>query len=35
MIHPVEQQLAPSAVERALAVFESFKERDYSALVQA
>ena len=35
MIDRIERRTAPSAIERALGVFECFKERDYSTLVQA
>ena len=31
----IETSVAPSAVERARAIFEKFKERDHAELVQA
>ncbi len=31
----IERTVAPSAVERAMAVYEIFKERDHAQLIQA
>jgi hypothetical protein len=31
----VETSMAPAAIERALGIFEKFKERDYAEMVQA
>jgi len=31
----LETTVAPSAIERAMAIFEQFKERDHAELVQA
>ena len=31
----VETLIAPAAIERALGIFEKFKERDYAEMVQA
>ena len=31
----IETSVAPAAIERAMAVFEKFKERDHAQLVQA
>ena len=31
----VEAAIAPAAIERALSIFEKFKDRDHSVLVQA
>ncbi|WP_157450296.1 hypothetical protein [Bradyrhizobium sp. ARR65] len=35
MIDEIETTVAPSAVERAMVVYETFKERDHAELVQA
>jgi hypothetical protein len=35
MADNLETTVAPSAVERAMSIFENFKERDHVALVQA
>ena len=35
MTDPAEEIVAPAAIERALSVFEQFKERDHTTLVQA
>jgi hypothetical protein len=35
MTDPVEENVAPSAIERAMEVFEQFKDRDHPELVQA
>jgi hypothetical protein len=35
MNDPIEQILAPAVIERAMTVFESFKERDRGQIVQA
>jgi hypothetical protein len=35
MTDPIEQILAPAVIERAMTVFESFKERDRCQIVQA
>jgi hypothetical protein len=35
MANDVETTIAPSAVERAMAVYETFKERCHTELVQA
>jgi hypothetical protein len=31
----IETSIAPSAIERAMAIFENFKQRDHAELVQA
>ena len=31
----IETTVAPSAIERAMSIFEKFKDRDHAALVQA
>jgi hypothetical protein len=35
MNDPIEDILAPAVIERALSVFQSFRERDHCELVQA
>jgi hypothetical protein len=35
MTDPMEEIVAPSAVERAMSVFEQFKDRDHCELIQA
>jgi hypothetical protein len=35
MPDPIEQVLAPAVIERAMSIYESFKERDHVELVQA
>jgi hypothetical protein len=35
MTDPAEEIVAPAAIERAMSIFEQFKERDHCALVQA
>lgn len=35
MTDPVEEIVAPAAIERAMSIFEQLKERDHCALVQA
>jgi hypothetical protein len=35
MTDVLESAVAPSAIERAMEIFESFKERDHAGLVQA
>ena len=35
MTDVLESTVAPSAIERAMEIFEKFKDRDHAALVQA
>ena len=35
MTDPVEEIVAPAAIERAISIFEQLQERDHCALVQA
>jgi hypothetical protein len=35
MIDPIEDVLAPAVIERAMSIFESFKDRDRVDVVQA
>ena len=35
MIDPIEEVLAPAVIERAMSIFESFKDRDRVDVVQA
>jgi hypothetical protein len=35
MTDPIEEILAPTVIERAMAVFESFRGRDHCEIVQA
>ena len=35
MIDPMEEIVAPAAIERAMSVFEQFKGRDHCELIQA
>jgi len=35
MVDPIEDILAPAVIERAMSVFESFKDRDHVDVVQA
>lgn len=35
MTDPTEEVLAPAVIERAMSIFESFKERDHCKIVQA
>ena len=35
MTDPIEEILAPAVIERAMSIFESFKERDHCQIVQA
>jgi hypothetical protein len=35
MIDPMEEIVAPAAIERAMSVFEQFKGRDHFELIQA
>lgn len=35
MADNLETTVAPSAIEKAMSIFEKFKERDHAALVQA
>ena len=35
MIDPMEEIVAPAAIERAMSVFEQFKGRDHRELIQA
>jgi len=35
MIDPIEEVLAPAVIERAMSIFESFRDRDRVDIVQA
>jgi hypothetical protein len=35
MVDHLETTVAPSAIERAMSIFERFRDRDHAALVQA
>ena len=35
LIDPIEEIVAPAAIERAMSVFEQFKDRDHCELIQA
>jgi hypothetical protein len=35
MTDPMEEIVAPAAIERAMSVFEQFKDRDHRELIQA
>ena len=35
MIDPIEEVLAPTVIERAMSIFESFRDRDRVDIVQA
>jgi hypothetical protein len=35
MVDPIEDVLAPTVIERAISIFESFKDRAHTDIVQA